>query len=931
MTFLFTDLEGSTRLWEDDPDAMRTAMVRHDSLLDASINSHGGVVFSRMGDGVAAAFGSAPQAVGAAVDAQLALAAEPWATNQPLRARMGIHTGAATLVGDQYDSHSLNRCARLMAVANGGQAVISGSTEALVGDELGDGVDLIDLGEHRLRDLARPMHVFQLAHAGLAREFPALASLDSFPGNLPLQVSSFVGRERELARAISALEEVRVVTLTGVGGVGKTRLALQVAGEVLPRFRDGAWLCELAPVRDPNVVAEAVAGVFEVTSRSGQTLEQALAEFLRGKQLLLVLDNCEHLLEPVADLVAALERLCPRLTVLATSREGFGIDGERILAVPSLRAPGADVGLEDVAATDAVRLFVERAQAVKADFAVTRENASAVAQICRRLDGVPLAIELAAARIPAMNPGELARRLDRRFEFLAGGRRGAVERHQTLRAAIDWSYDLLSEPARRLLDRLAVFAGGCTLDGAEAVCSADPVDRAAVWELLESLVGQSLVVAEDHGHETRYRLLETIRQYGEERLDEHAETAATRAHHAEHYVALGGALLDQLYGPRWVEIANRLAAEQENFLAAMNWAIDTDDVDLGFRLLRALPSPMEQVGLRFWLPVEATLSLPAAPEHRDYPYGLAFAAAQTAFSGDGQRTAELCDQALAAQLRVGPSSGREVEICVTAARTMLALAVGDWRAAAVLTRHNAELGGPGGGPFSVGQLSGAAACYVMAGDPDSALPLAIEGLAQDRRAGIPFAIAQSLCALAGALADRDPARAKVLLRESREISATLQYENTNELTQAVLVAARLRDSPFALELAKPAIRHLHWAGDRPQLAGVLNVVAWAIADAHPDTAATIQGTARELMLAGIQGSAASDSIDKPAQTPEQTGAVAGPGFLAQLRRETTRHLADILGEARLRELRQQGEAMDPDQAVAHVLAHIDTWAAGHAG
>ena len=921
VTFLFTDLEGSTRLWEDDREAMRAAVARHDELLDGAIAGRGGVVFSRMGDGVAAAFGAAPQAVAAAVDAQLALASEPWGATGPLRARMGVHTGAGTLVGDQYDSHPLNRCARLMAVAHGGQVVISDATAALVGDDLAEGVELVDLGEHRLRDLARPMQVFQVAHASLARDFPALASLDAFPGNLPLQVSSFVGRERELARAVAALEEARVVTLTGVGGVGKTRLAYQVAGEVLPGFGDGAWLCELAPVRDPTAVVDAVAGVFDVAARSGQTLEQALIDFLRGKRLLLVLDNCEHLLESISELVAALERSCPRLVVLATSREGFGIDGERILAVPSLRAPSADAELDEVAGSDAVRLFVERAQAVKADFAVTPGNASAVAQVCRRLDGVPLAIELAAARIPAMNPAELARRLDRRFEFLAGGRRGAVERHQTLRAAIDWSYDLLTEPAQRLLDRLAVFAGGCTLDSAEAVCCGDSVDPATVWELLAGLVGQSLVVAEDHGVETRYRLLETIRQYGEERLDEHAETAALRRRHAEHYVTLGGTLRDQLIGPQYVEIGNRLAAEEDNFLAAMSWAIDTVDVDLAFRLLRAFPIAPVQVGLRLWLPAEPILSLPGASEHADYAYGLAVAAVRAAFRGDRQRAEELCDQALAAEPGTGPHFQDNVEWLVNTARIALAFAVGDWHDAAVHSERAAEINWIDG--RDVVNLSGAAQCYMMAGDADAAVPLATEGLAAARRLGAPYLIAMSLSALAGALADRDPARASALLRESVDISAALHYENTNEVTQAVLVAARLRDVPFALELAKPAVRHLHWSGDRPQLAGVLNVVAWAIADTDPDAAATIQGAARALMLADTPTLASPDPLDRASQAPVHVEVAPGIGVLTELRRETTGHLADILGQERLRELREKGEAMDADRAVAYALANID--------
>ena len=419
----------------------------------------------------------------------------------------------------QYVNRPLNRCARLMAAAHGGQILLSDATEALVRSQLPDGATLLDLGEHRLRDLAGRMHIFQLVHPDLPGAFPALRTLDAFPGNLPLQVSSFIGRTRELEQTAAALGQARMVTLTGVGGVGKTRLALQVAEQVLPRFGDGAWLCELAPIRDAAGVDDAVAAVFSVTARAGQSTRDALVEFLRNKELLLVLDNCEHLLAGAAALAVVLERSCARLVILATSREGLGIDGERLVPVPPLAVPGADADLETITDAEAVRLFADRAAAVKPDFRVTAANAAAVAAVVRRLDGVALAIELAAARVPAMTPAELARRLDRRFAVLAGGRRGAVERHQTLRAAIDWSFELLTEPEQALLGRLAVFAGGCTLQAAETVCSGEGIDPGAVFELLASLVARSLVVAGESGPQSRYRLLETIRQYGEERLE----------------------------------------------------------------------------------------------------------------------------------------------------------------------------------------------------------------------------------------------------------------------------------------------------------------------------------------------------------------------------------------------------------------------------
>ena len=353
-----------------------------------------------------------------------------------------------------------------------------------------------------------------------------------------MQVSSFIGRGRELERTMAAASEARLVTLTGPGGVGKTRLALQVAGQLAPRFGDGTWLCELAPVRDPAGVDDTVAAVFSVTARAGQSTCDALVEFLHGKQLLLVLDNCEHLIEAAAALAGNLARSCERLVILATSREALEIEGERLVPVPSLRLPDTDADLAAITQTEAVRLFAERVAAVKPGFQVTAQNAAAVAAVVRRLDGVALAIELAAARVPAMSPGELARRLERSFAVLAGGWRGAVERHQTLRATIDWSFELLAAPEQALLTRLAVFAGGCTLEAAEAVCGAEGIDPDAVFELLASLVARSLVVAEEYGPQTRYRLLETIRQYSEQRLGQAGETEQWRARHAGYYASL---------------------------------------------------------------------------------------------------------------------------------------------------------------------------------------------------------------------------------------------------------------------------------------------------------------------------------------------------------------------------------------------------------
>lgn len=421
VTFLMTDLEGSTRMWEQDPEAMTAAMVRHDELLEKTIAEHDGFVFSRMGDGMAAAFATAGDAVRAAAAFRGQLAEKNWRTPKPLRARIGLHTDEAVVVEDNYVSEPVNRCSRLMAAAHGGQIVVSGATEPLVRDELPHGCLLVDLGEHRLRDLGRPMRIFEVAADAGGDQFPPLRTLDAFPGNLPAQVSSFIGRQTEVSRVAGALANARVVTVTGVGGVGKTRLALQVAADVLPHYRDGAWLVDLAPVRDPDGIATAVATVFRLSSRSGQPLDELIIEMLENKRLLLVLDNCEHLIGTVARLVSRIERSCPGVVVLATSREGLAVDGEQLIALPPMDAGLPDDALDNLLTTDAVKLFTERARAVKADFMLSEHNSRAVVEICQRLDGVPLAIELAAARVIALSPAELAQRLDRRFQCLPEG------------------------------------------------------------------------------------------------------------------------------------------------------------------------------------------------------------------------------------------------------------------------------------------------------------------------------------------------------------------------------------------------------------------------------------------------------------------------------------------------------------------------------
>jgi predicted ATPase/class 3 adenylate cyclase len=924
VTFLFTDIEGSTRLWEEHRDAMHEALARHDELLRDTIERHGGYVVKTTGDGVHAAFGTAEAGLAAAVDAQRDLDSAAWPLPDPLRVRMGLHTGAASLRDGDYFGASLNRAARLMGVAHGGQIVCSEATADLARDTVTDGVTLADLGEHRLRDLSRAERVFQVCAPGLAREFAALTSIDAFPTNLPLQVSSFIGREREIERTVDTLAESRVVTLTGVGGVGKTRLAYQVAAHALPDYREGAWLVELAAVRDPDGVVDAFASVFGVTARAGQSVEQSLIEFLGTKQLLLVVDNCEHVLDAVADLVEEIGRSCPGAVVLATSREALVLDGERILGVPALGAPDAEADLAVIGASDAVQLFVDRARAADADFALTADNASAVASVCRRLDGVPLAIELAAAKVDVMTPAELLSALDRRFDVLAGGRRRAVKRQQTLRATIDWSYDLLDEPHQRLLARLAVFAGGCTREGAEAVCAGDPLTSGAVFGLLTDLVKQSLVDADRDDRDTRYRLLETIREYGEERLVEHDEAFVLRDRHAHHFADYALRCHDGQWGPEQIAWGTRMTADADNILSAFDYAVDTQDLDLAVELLYATGLNYGgQTGFPITLSAESVLAMPGVGEHP----GHALVLLSAALEADARGEPSVARKHLAAfdaevvSVDSQPSTTELNQLRWTVVSS-LALAAGDWEAAATSLLEAADLSRlAGNNELLAIDLGGAANALCVAGRYADAVPIAIEGLALARASGMPTAINFNLLALAQAVAREEPERARALLHEASRNA--LDYEGVSELTQMTFAAATIHDWPLTAQFAARTIRHLHWINQRPYLGGVLNLAARALADADPEGCAVIQGAAYTLAAAAVT------EVATPGDA--STSAGTGGGLITESRREATRLVRQSLGDEQLRALRDRGAAMDIDDAVAFAIDRLEAPLERHGG
>jgi predicted ATPase len=650
------------------------------------------------------------------------------------------------------------------------------------------------------------------------------------------------------------------------------------------------WLCELAPVRDPAGVDDAVAAVFSVTARAGQEARDALTEFLRSKQLLLVLDNCEHVLERAALLAGVLARSCERLVILATSREGLGIEGERLVPVPPLAVPGAEAGLAAITQAEAVRLFAERAAAVKPGFAVTAGNAPAVAAVVRRLDGIALAIELAAARVPAMTPAELVRRLDRSFAVLAGGKRGAVARHQTLRAAIDWSFQLLAGPEKALLARLAVFAGGATLEAADAVCGEDGIDPDMVFELLTALVARSLVVAEEQGPQTRYRLLETIRQYGQERLEAAGEAERRRARHAGYYAGLLERVRDHAHDAHQeVFWAVRLGAERDNLLAAWSWAVGTGNVGTAFKILAGFAPAEVWSSYPLVLPGEAVLELPGASDDPGYPLALAVSALFAANRADVTGAEHLCRRAAEANARRDTPDWR-VEETVCVARSNIAVTTGAFADAARLAEQAAGVARTGGDLADASvELTVAAGSHLLIDDAPAAVPLAREALALARQTGAPALIATGLLAVGMTIAETDPGQACACLRESRELSTALGYYSATDLVWATAIAFLVGDRAATLELGRRAVARLRWGGTI-RLALVLYMIAGALATSRPDAAAIIQGAAETYV----------------AESPRSA-------------RLISLIVTEALGEERAREARARGADMGWDQALAYTL------------
>lgn len=618
-TFLFTDIEGSTRLWETQPEAMRLSLAWHDERLRRCVAAHRGRIVKTTGDGIHAVFDDALDAVQALAAVQQAMDEPTPAGALPLRIRAGAHCGESEARDGDFYGPVLNRAARLMGAAHGGQSLVSQGVADAVAGRLPGPLALQDLGLVRLRDLSSPERVHQVMHPALRAQFPPLRSLEATPNNLAQQLNSFVGREAEMADTRTLLRLHRLVTLVGMGGIGKSRLSVQLGAELMDDHPDGVWLVELAPVTDGARVPQALASVLGVKEEAGQAVTESLLAWVRDKRLLVILDNCEHVLHAAAALAKQLLQAAAGVKVLASSRDALQVAGEVTYPVPTLGVPAGDeVDAATLSRHEAVRLFIDRATAAQAHFRLSDDNAAAVAEICRRLDGIPLALELAAARTRALAPQAIAARLHDRFRLLSTQDQTVLPRQRTLRALIDWSFDLLSPPERALFRRLAVFAGGFTLEAAEAVGSDDADGPLDVIDLLAQLVGKSLVVMEPGG--ARYRMLETVRAYAQEKLEQAGDEADARRRHLGFYLALAEAARSRLLGSDQAATLLLLDAERENLLAAHAWCDrDAGCRDQGLQLVFVLKTYWHMRGLlslSYRLAVQALAR--THPEQRDF-------------------------------------------------------------------------------------------------------------------------------------------------------------------------------------------------------------------------------------------------------------------------------------------------------------------------
>jgi predicted ATPase/class 3 adenylate cyclase/DNA-binding XRE family transcriptional regulator len=905
VTFVFTDIEGSTVLLRRVGEGVYAQLLAdHHALVRSVLAAHGGRELNTLGDGFFAAFASPRACVAAVIQMQQVLEGHAWPAGERVRVRMGVHTGEASDTATGPVGLDVHRAARVAAVAHGGQVLVSETAAALVRDTLPPGAALVDLGTHQLKDLGRPEQIFQLSAPGLAARFPPLLSLGNpaLLNNLPAQLATFIGRGRELSDVRALVESCRLVTLTGAGGAGKTRLGLQVAAGLLDGSGDGVWLAELATVTDPDAVAAAIAGALRIPGQPGRPALDALADALGPQDILIVLDNCEHLIGACAKTAETILRRCPRVHLLVTSREPLGIGGETIYRVPSLSLPGPGESGEVAAAScDAVALFAARARAQGVRLALDTDTVALAVSVCRRLDAMPLAIELAAARLRSMSLADLDVRLDQRFRLLTGGSRTAVERQQTLRAAVDWSYSLLTNPEQVLLGRLSVFAG-FDLGAAEAVGGSGAIQALEVAGLLGSLVDKSLVVAEPGGAALRYRLLETIRLFAAEKLAETGaeQAAAVGAAHSAHYLAVAEAAAPHLAGPQQGSWLGRLDADQANLRRAAEHAAGEPDetahvLRFGVALWRYW-EPRSREGEAAGLLVPVLRRPEAGADPALFAEALVVAALVTMFT-DMPTSLQLAEKAGEV------ASGLGDDRLLILSRTMLCFA------------------------------------YYFAGQPERARPQGAEAVQRARQLGDDVLLGMSLLAYATAL---DVATSGPLFAEAfacTERSGDLRVEQILH-NNAGWAALERGDIPSARAHAEAAIRAAEALGT-PHPAESLNLAIILRAERDLDSArSTFQealrtgrriGDKRRMTLA-ILGLACLDGdlgdwhraavLHGAAQTlSDQTG-VPWDTFDTRYREESLDQAAAALGDEQLERAYARGMALSFDRAISLALDEI---------
>ena len=908
VTFLFSDIEGSTRLWEADPGGMKLALARHDEVAARAVDEHGGHLFKHTGDGMCAAFSSADAAVAAAVGTQLALGREQWPDQLRIRVRMGIHTGPAEPVGDDYFGASLNRCARVMSCAHGGQTLCTAATREMLSliesRDPGVAVALRDLGTHRLRDLSEPQRLYQVVHRDLEQDFPPLRTLDAYRNNLPTPRTSFIGRNDELAELIAALGEQRLVTVTGAGGSGKTRLALQAAAEMVATRPDGVFFVELAALSDPSGIVAQIADTIGL-SAPGVAPAPAVEQFFGSRRSLLVLDNCEHLLEASAVLCDGLLSAAPDLAVLVTSREPLGVPGELVVRIPSLGLPAEPTSASAVAQSEAGQLFIDRTRAVQPQFRMTEENAVAVAGICRRLDGIPLAIELAAARVRHLSPQQIAERLDDRFRLLTGGARTALPRQQTLKAALDWSFDLLNEEERTLLLRLSVFVGSFPLSAVEAVCSEDSgvgMDGPTVLDVLGRLVDRSVVVARPGSDQTEYRLLETVRHYAQERLLATGEVIELRNRHRSWYANLASGS----FPPKsnFLFRGDHVSEHYDNLLAALQWSVATESgaeaVLLTGYLCQSWLASWRHQEAEHWLALVLGASwVPDCPERF---FLASLHASFAALNGDFALSLERSDKAIQEATSRGYRGALTVLMWSRAIATSVVRSIEE--AVALLdeaARLALELGEAG---IAVGALC-ASATYRLGYDLDQAVADAEAALAIPGVEGEARIAALITLALAHVLAG-DTSKATALLGP-----AMLRHVPSNEVVVPGLARGSGENEffvPFAVVLAA--------SGDLPRAKAVVAAGRQRLADvAFPlvDTAYLVASGASEIY--GGDAALGMRLLGAARRRFGEEGAWRSPVVGCLYVRASAR-AREILGAEAASEARLAGMALDREEAAA---------------